>query len=206
MISKRLKAVASLVDTDSIIDVGCDHALLDIYLTKQGVKCRATDISANCIKMAKENICKSKLDNEIKLYVTNGINNLTIYDTDTIVICGMGTNQILNILNGFNKNNPLILLSNNDIYTLRHEVIKLGYYIDKEIYIKDGKYGYIIIRFKKGYVKYKVNDYILGTIRDKEYLQYLYNKTYKNYLNISKKCVIRRLKEKKILNIIKKEL
>ena len=34
-LSKRLKAIADLVDKDSkIIDVGCDHALLDIYLLK----------------------------------------------------------------------------------------------------------------------------------------------------------------------------
>jgi len=32
-ISNRLKRVASLVDDDtSIIDIGCDHALLDIFL------------------------------------------------------------------------------------------------------------------------------------------------------------------------------
>ena len=34
-INERLKRVASYVDDNSyIIDVGCDHALLDIYLVK----------------------------------------------------------------------------------------------------------------------------------------------------------------------------
>ena len=35
MLSKRLETVASLITTDSIIDVGCDHGYLDIYLTKK---------------------------------------------------------------------------------------------------------------------------------------------------------------------------
>ena len=40
-ISKRLKAIADLVpDNCTICDVGCDHALLDIYLyqTKKNIK------------------------------------------------------------------------------------------------------------------------------------------------------------------------
>ncbi len=33
MISKRLESIASLIPNNSrVIDVGCDHALLDIYL------------------------------------------------------------------------------------------------------------------------------------------------------------------------------
>ena len=41
MLSKRLEAIASLITTDSIIDVGCDHGYLDIYLTKKGIKHQA---------------------------------------------------------------------------------------------------------------------------------------------------------------------
>ena len=154
MISKRLKAISDLVDTKSIIDVGCDHALLDIYLTLKGIKCRGTDISSNCIKLAKENLKKYNLEDKISLYVTDGVKNIDILDTDTIVVAGMGTNTILNIIK--NISNPLILLSNNDIYKLRKEVVKLGYYIDNEISVKEGKYYYVIIRFKKGFKKYKL--------------------------------------------------
>ena len=38
MLSKRLETVASLVTTESAIDVGCDHGYLDIYLTLKGIK------------------------------------------------------------------------------------------------------------------------------------------------------------------------
>ena len=203
MISNRLKAIASLVDTKSIIDVGCDHALLDIYLTNKGIKCRGTDISSNCIKLAKENLKKNNLEDKIDLYVTDGLKNINVLKTDTIIVAGMGTNTILDIIK--DVSNPLILLSNNDIFKLRKEVIKLGYYIDNEISIKDGKYYYVIIKFKKGFKKYKYSDYIVGPIlKEKEYYIYLYNKLLRNYNNISYKNIIKKLKEKRILNIVRK--
>ncbi len=207
MISNRLKKIADLVDTESIIDVGCDHALLDIYLTNKGIKCRGTDISSNCIKLAKETIKKNNLEDKIELFVTDGVKNIEIYPTDTIVVAGMGTNTILNIIK--NVSNPLILVSNNDIFTLRKEVVKLGYYIDNEVTVKDGKYYYVIIRFKKGKKKYNFNDYILGPILkqndNKDYYNYLYNKLLRNYKNINKN-LIKKLKEKRIINIIKKNI
>ena len=54
-ISKRLESVATLVDVGSrVIDVGCDHAFLDIYLTLNNEnKCIATDINENALNGAK---------------------------------------------------------------------------------------------------------------------------------------------------------
>ena len=54
-LSKRLEAVATLVDLDvTVIDVGCDHAYLDIYLTlNNNNKCIATDINKNALAIAK---------------------------------------------------------------------------------------------------------------------------------------------------------
>ena len=35
-LSKRLKAISEFIDNeDRIIDIGCDHALLDIYLCNE---------------------------------------------------------------------------------------------------------------------------------------------------------------------------
>ena len=58
-ISKRLTAIAELVEDNlSIIDIGCDHGLLDIYLTKKynNIKIIANDINENALKNAKDNI------------------------------------------------------------------------------------------------------------------------------------------------------
>ena len=71
-LSKRLEAVATLVDIGAkVIDVGCDHAYLDIYLTlNNDNKCIATDINENALNMAKTNIKKYKLGKKIKTSIS----------------------------------------------------------------------------------------------------------------------------------------
>ena len=53
--------------------------IIDIYLTNKGIKCRGTDISSNCIKLAKENLKKHNLEDKIELYITDGVKNIDIY-------------------------------------------------------------------------------------------------------------------------------
>ena len=124
-INERLKRVASYVDDNSyIIDVGCDHALLDIYLvkTKNNIKTIASDISDGPLEYAYKNIEKEKMLDKIKITKRNGIDKLE-KEVDTIIISGMGTSSILNIV--FRKKDNLknikkiIISSNNDWYNLR---------------------------------------------------------------------------------------
>ena len=87
-INERLKRVASYVDDNSyIIDVGCDHALLDIYLvkTKNNIKTIASDISDGPLEYAYKNIEKEKMLDKIKITKRNGIDKLE-KEVDTIII------------------------------------------------------------------------------------------------------------------------
>lgn len=180
MLSKRLEMVASLITTDSIIDVGCDHGYLDIYLTKKGIRCLATDISKNALNAAITNFKKYNLD--IPTICTAGLNNIDIKDTDTIVIAGMGTDTIIKILNK-SINNDLVILTHNHLEKLRRYVVSLGYYIDKEIFVIDNNKPYVIIKFKYGNYNYSNYDYAIGpVIGDVDYFDYLINK-YKKILN-----------------------
>ena len=193
-ISKRLEAVATLVDIGSrVIDVGCDHAYLDIYLTLNNEnKCIATDINKNALEMAKKNIKKYKLEKEIETKLTNGLTDINVKETDNIVISGMGTLTILDILNTNKLSDTLIISSNNNIDTLRREVINLGYYIDSEIFLIDKSKPYIIIKFIKGIKKYNKIDILLGPILK-------YNITYKNYIINKYKNILKHIPNKKIL-------
>lgn len=202
-LSKRLQAVATLVDINSkVIDVGCDHAYLDIYLTlNNGNTCIASDINEKALNKAKENIKKYKLSRKIKTRLTDGLTDIDVTNSDNIVICGMGTHTILDILNTNNLSNTLIISSNNDIELLRREVVKLGYYIDSEIFLFDKDKPYIIIKFLKGNKKYSKYDYIMGPIlkNNIEYKKYL-NKKYTKILEIIPKSkFLLRLKYKRIL-------
>ena len=67
-LSSRLKALADYIeDNDSMVDIGCDHGLLDIYLTlnKKNVKVIASDVNENALNNAKKNIKKYNLEDKI---------------------------------------------------------------------------------------------------------------------------------------------
>ena len=204
MISKRLNVIASLVDSNKIIDIGCDHALLDIYLTNKGINCVAIDNKETVLDKARENIKKNNLLDKIKIICSNGLENYNVLGNENVIIAGMGTNTILNILQNkeFNKINTLIIQSNNNLYELRKNVCKLGFYIDKEIVIFDKKY-YNIIRFKKGFKKYSYFDYYFGLDMNYEYKKYINNKIYKTYKNIPFKNIVKKIKYKILLLYIK---
>ena len=58
-INNRLKMIGDLVEANSFcLDVGCDHALLDIYLVKRNtnIKAIASDIKSGPLDQAKKNI------------------------------------------------------------------------------------------------------------------------------------------------------
>ena len=131
-ISKRLEAISSLIPINSkIIDIGCDHAMLDIYLYQKGIsnKIIASDINNNALNNAKNNIKKYKLDKHIKTRLGSGLEPLTKEDNiDTIIISGMGTYTITSFLkkdkNKLENINTLIIQSNTKLALLRKEIIK----------------------------------------------------------------------------------
>lgn len=201
-LSKRLLTIADLIDTKNVIDVGCDHALLDIYLTQEKqLNCRGTDISSKVLENAKNNVKKYNLEKKIPLILTNGLENIKIKKDDTIIIAGMGASTILEILNNYKNNNQLIISSNNEIERIRKEITKKNYFIKEEKVVFEKKHCYVIIKFKKGNKKYTKWDYLLGpkTKKEKKYLEFLYQK----YDKISKKLPNKYIFKKFKLFIIK---
>ena len=201
MLSKRLKLVASLVTTKSVIDIGCDHGYLDIYLTKKGISCLATDISKSSLNKAIMNFKKENLNIDTKL--TDGLNNIVVKADDTIIISGMGTNTIMKILSK-NISNDLIISSHNNIEKLRRFIVSKGYYISDELFIIENDIPYIIIKFKKGYKKYNDYDYIIGpVINDLSYFQFLIEKYSKLLTKIPNKYIKKRNYYQNLINYIK---
>ncbi len=167
MISKRIKELASLVpEKKRLIDVGCDHALLDIYLanTYKNMSFLATDISKNAIEGAIKNINENNLESRIKTMVTDGLNNISLNEDDVIVISGMGTNTIIKIISPYlGKINDVIVQANRDLELLREFMLKNGFKIKNERVIFDDRY-YVFIYFEKGYFEFEETDIWLGPI------------------------------------------
>ena len=147
-LSKRLKAISDLIPANSkIIDVGSDHAFLDIYLNKyKNCQCLAIDKSKYCTETAINNAYKFEAN--IKAITNDGLTDITLHN-EIIVISGMGTRNIIKILN-FDITNDLILSSHTNIDDLKKFLEKKEYYIYKELIIEDGKTYNIIYAKHKG--------------------------------------------------------
>ncbi len=170
-LSKRLEMISEYVDDGMhLVDIGCDHALLDIYLMqiKKNISIIASDVNKNALENARKNIRKYKLENKIKIVESNGLDNIDTKVIDTIIISGMGSHTIVGILyrrlSVLKNINTLILQSNNDLDFLRKKVIKIGYYIENEILVKDSGIIYTIIVFKKGCKFYTKKQLYFGPV------------------------------------------
>lgn len=180
-LSKRLNMIASMITSDDVVlDVGCDHALLDIYLSNKYNKIYyASDIRKSALSMAEDNIKKYNASN-VKLLCGNGLE--TINDSiNTVVIAGMGYMTIEHILKKIPKYvNKLVIQSNTDPEKTRKLMLKKGFYIDEEHIVLDKGIYYIVASYKRGhkhYTQYEkeigiASDDILGKYLDVEIKKY----------------------------------
>ena len=214
-ISDRLKTVADFVlskNSNKIIDVGCDHAFLDIYLLQNdsNLKIIASDNKTKPLENAKKNILKYSFLDKIEVCLKDGINNLD-EDVDTVVISGMGTETILEILNKdkneLNHINRLVISSNNKYFLLRSKITELGFYINNEKIVFDDNKYYIIIEFIKGIKNYSYKELYFGPIllKNKNELFYNYYKSIKE----KKEYILKNKNDEELIkevDMIKKEI
>ena len=211
MLSLRLSSLTKFVNyNDKIIDIGCDHALLDIFLVKNDLvkSIIASDVNSQALDSGIKNIENEGLSDKIEARLGDGLNVLTDKDNiDTVIISGMGTNTIMGILNNDHLKdiNKLIIQSNNDHTMLRKYVTKLGFFIKSEEYFQDNKKNYINIVFVRGNKKYSKIDLIYGPIlkHNKPYLEFEINNIEKIEGLIPKNKILLHLrlkKEKRVLN------
>lgn len=215
-LSKRLLSIANLVDDNSkVVDIGCDHGLVSIYLAmnKQNISIIASDINQNALDNAIKNINKYHLEDKIKVCLSNGLDNIND-EIDTIIISGMGGHTIVDILTNnqekLNTVNNIIIQSNNDIEYVRRKIVKLGYCISKEELILDKNIYYTVILFTKGKKKYTNKEYYFGPILLKENSKIFIERKNKEYTkllniknNIPKRKLLIRLKILKELHMYK---
>lgn len=200
MKSLKLKAIAFFIDkNDRVVDIGCDHAYLGIYLRENNL-CKSiisSDINENALNNALNNIEKHGLKSKIKCVLSDGLNNIDTKQIDTIVIAGMGTKTIKHILNKkekLKKIKKIILSSNNEQSQLRKYMQKKNYLLQDEKIIYEKNHYYVVSKYIKG--KQRLNKYelLFGLNKSdkKEYYEYLFNEN----KNILKKVPLTKLKRR----------
>ena len=201
----RIEAICSFInDNDLVVDVGCDQVEVGILLSKRNIKSIASDISEKVVASAKEKVSKLNLNDYIDLRVSDGLDNIKDGEANTLVLAGMGTYTILDILKKTNlRFNKIITISNNYHDILRDEMNKLNYIVSDELIVYENNKYYNLIVFKEGKRKYIEKELLLGmnhrdNIMYDKYLSYLKNK----YLEIQKSSNNQNVKANKIIQYI----
>lgn len=219
-LSKRLFKVASFIDHNSkVIDIGCDHAKLAIYLaqSKKGISIIASDINKIAYEQAKSKIKKYQVEDKIDLRLGSGLEVLANEQVDTIIMAGLGGIKIINLLfqskNILESVNNIIIQANNKLPRVRKSIIKLGYFIFDEVLVKERSKIYTIIYFKRGKNKYRKLDFLFGPLLRKKrgslYEQLINQNIVKYNLIIArlpKKYYFKRYYVNQQLKLYKKEL
>ena len=167
-INDRLKTIGDLADANSFcLDVGCDHAFLDIYLVKRGdnIKAIASDVAEGPLEQAKKNIKVEKLDDVIETRLGNGLDTYSD-EVDTVIISGMGGRNMIGIfknnLNVLKKIKTVIVSPNNYQEDVKRFLVSNGFYIDEEVMAEE---EFII---KCGADRYALKDAVEALLKPKK--------------------------------------
>lgn len=166
----RLNEIFNLVEKNSIVaDIGTDHGIIPLILSKSGLskKIIATDISKNSLSKLEEKLKYNEDIVNIETRVSNGLNCISEYEVDTIIIAGMGGILIKEILESNLKvaqsADTLILSPNNSLDVLRKFLLYNNFKIVDEVDVYENNKYYQILKVSYGKDKYlKKYEYLYG--------------------------------------------
>ena len=151
---KRIDAIVSQIQYNTLADIGCDHAFIPIFAIQSGrVKnAIAIDISNGPLLNAEKNIFKKGLANEIKTRLGSGLKPLLDGEAQCVTIAGMGCETIIEILEDLDKFSSilqLIISPQTKLDLFRQFISTTDFYIEEELTIEEGKKKYTIFSCKK---------------------------------------------------------
>lgn len=179
----RIERIADMVKEGMVVaDIGTDHALLPILLVKNGKSNHvyACDVAEGPLSIAKENIQKYGMNNQIQTILSDGFECVPM-DTQVVVIAGMGyltasmiLEQALERLPSFQQ---IITEINRNPEDMRKWISDHHYRIDDEAFVHERNHDYVIISFTTNYHEsYSKEEIELGPIlmkqKDDEYLSF----------------------------------
>lgn len=197
-LSPRLQIIAdSIINCDTLADIGTDHAKLPIYLVRKGfVKhAIASDINKGPIKIAEARIKSSKLEDKIQTRLGSGLTILKQNEANTIVIAGMGGMLIADIIEASiqvaRSAEALVLQPMLDSGKLRAYLLQKGFEITDEELVKEDSKIYEIIWVRKANKPQSIESFLdIGSkLIEKKHplLEELLNKKIKETQNVMHK-------------------
>ncbi|MDR1210084.1 MAG: class I SAM-dependent methyltransferase [Clostridiales bacterium] len=99
-LAPRLRAVADMLRARSMCDVGCDHAMLPVWLAATGRidRAAACDIAPGPLAAARRKIDAWSLGGVVETRLGNGLRAVAPGEFEECVIAGMGGLNIIEIL------------------------------------------------------------------------------------------------------------
>ncbi len=143
-LSPRLRHIADKINPcNRLIDIGCDHGYLGIHMISQK-KCSyaiLTEINKKPYDETKKLISELALTGKIEILHCDGLGEITLRETDTLVIAGMGAYEIRSILMQAElpENIRMCLQATWNREVLRHYLAQEGYEIEETLVLDKGK-------------------------------------------------------------------
>ena len=144
-LSERLDAIARLVPScGGVADVGTDHGYIPVWLAQNGHNGAifATDIKKAPLEHAKQTALEHGQDGKIGFYLCDGLEALDGANTGTVIIAGMGGENIADILSAApwtREKKPLLILQPmSKSSCLRKWLYENGYRVLSEFLVDDG--------------------------------------------------------------------
>lgn len=156
-LTPRLAAIANFIPPGArVADIGTDHARLPLNLVKTGrsQKVIATDLNEKPYQWACRQVQEAGAGGRVEVRKGDGLEVIQPGEVDVIVIAGLGTNTILNILKrsrgvlaGVSR---LVLQPMADAGALREWLVKNGWRLVDEELVKEDEKFYVIIAAEPG--------------------------------------------------------
>ena len=151
-ISERLKCLCNMVTQGRrVVDVGCDHGFVSIYLVQQGIcpGALAMDVRSGPLSRAKEHVAEYELTEYIETRLSDGLLAYQAGEAQSLICAGMGGRLMEKILTESREKakslEELILQPQSELREFRTFLKREGYkLLDEHILCEEGKYYFLM--------------------------------------------------------------
>ncbi len=188
-LNKKLLEISKLVEGEVVVDLGCDHAKLAIFLAlEKNFKVYACDLREKALKNAKNNALQYGVYEKINFFLSDGFKNVN-FKFNTAVLAGMGGRLIKKIIleekEKLKEGVKLILQPQGFLYELKETLILNGFEIEKEVVVleKNKFYNILVVKYLGKPKKPSFKEAVVGKLLEEKteeklkFLQYEKEKT-----------------------------